>query len=426
MRIRSVGATDLREKFAQCHARFVRVFESEACFEIGLRLAPELRPHTKRSECAQQQGIVAVRRQPALRLRKLFRWLRRAAIRVLRDEIGRPMPLEASRQDVRRLAIAAQHGEAFGRGAGDLGKALFGVRQLAPVGAQPCRIVRPGLELLRMRRRPQIIAFLRSVRLAPHELIDQRGNFTVTPRALQRAQLEPQRRRVRARLLFQCLELRQRFERPPLLQVHLGVEHQTRDCQAARLHGGSGEVRFGRREVARVERCPRRHQRDEPGRSRDGEAFLRELTCLAIASFEQRDDSGIELRPCASFPLPAPELPDVARQRRHAQREPQQRIAADKAADHEQQHEIERQLDAIRRRDEQHIAVDDLCGERNAHRRGGEQQEPEQDPHGLAHRRRAGRASGRAILRETQYAQCLEAARKIGHFARERRCGELL
>ena len=172
-----------------------------------------------------------------------------------------------------------------------------------------------------------MLALLRAVDLALDELVDERRNLGVAAGALQRAQLEAQRRGVRARFLAQRLQHRERVERPPLLELHLGIEHQPRHREARRLRDRAGEVRLGRREVARVERRARRDQRGNPGARGNVERLLGELSRLAVAAFEQRDDRRIELRARRALLLAAAHRAHFARQGRRPEREPQQRVA---------------------------------------------------------------------------------------------------
>ena len=145
------------------------------------------------------------------------------------------MSLEAPRDDVGSLAVGAEREEAPCRRARDPRQPLLGVAQPAPVRAQSRRVVRTRGELACMSGRPHVIAFLRSVDLALHELIDEWRNFAIAACGLQRAELEPQRGRVRSRLLPQLPQHRERVERPTLLELHLRVEHHPRHGEAVGL-----------------------------------------------------------------------------------------------------------------------------------------------------------------------------------------------
>ena len=73
MRVRLGIAAKPAEHLAQREVRAPRVVHAEACFEIGLRLAPELLTLTQRPQHAQQHRVLVVRGQPALRLLELTR-----------------------------------------------------------------------------------------------------------------------------------------------------------------------------------------------------------------------------------------------------------------------------------------------------------------------------------------------------------------
>ncbi len=188
-------------------------------------------------------------------------------------------------------------------------------------------------ELAGMRSRPQVIAFVGAVHLPLHELIDERRDLRVASRALQRAKLEPKRRGVRAGLLAQRLQHGERVERPPLLELHLGVEHHSRHGEASGLRRMAGKCASAVAIVARVERGAGRNQRRDAGRIRNLERFLRELARLPVAPLEQRDDRGVELRPHPRLPLAAAHRAHLGRQPRRTGRDAHERIARNEARD---------------------------------------------------------------------------------------------
>ena len=150
------------------------------------------------------------------------------------------------------------------------------------------------------------LAFPHAVHLALDELIDERRDLGVATGALQRAQFEPQRGGVRARLLAQRAEDGERFERLALLQLHLGFEHQPRHREARHRRIGTREQRLGGGELAGGDRRSRAEQRRQARRLRYRERFLGELPRAAEAALEQRDDRRILLRARALLMLPLP------------------------------------------------------------------------------------------------------------------------
>src|SRR5260370_17264484 len=59
----------------------------------------------------------------------------------------------------------------------------------------------------------------------------------------------------------------------------------------------------------------------------------------------------------------------------------QSKVQRDKAADDENDQEVQRELDAVWRRDQQGVAVVELRRQRGDHRSDGKQKKPEQDAH---------------------------------------------
>src|SRR5438552_4469438 len=139
-------AAETTEHLAEREMRTPGVVEREACFEIGLRLAPELLALAQRSQDSQQDRIVIVRLQPALGLFELARRVRDAALAVHLDEIRIPFASEGIGEDVGGLAIAAELNEALRCRARDPGTRPGGVGKTAPVVAQARGILRERLE----------------------------------------------------------------------------------------------------------------------------------------------------------------------------------------------------------------------------------------------------------------------------------------
>src|SRR5678815_3400500 len=119
----------------------------------------------------------------------------------------------------------------------------------------------------------------------------------------------------------------------------------------------------------RADQC--RHRR----RLRDCQRLLRELTGLAVTSLEQRDHGCILLAP-KTFELPAaPPLADLGGHLRDPHSGADHCVQRQKRDHGDDDERVLRQLDAIRRCDEQHVAGVDPEQQRERHRRGGEQQE---------------------------------------------------
>ena len=187
MRIRFVGATEIRLHLAQREICTPAVVERETGLEIRLRLAPQLRPLAQAAERVQQRCILVVVDEPSLGRLQLPCRVGGRAFGVERDKIRVPAPVETARNDVGRFAIAAQRDERAGCGTCDLGLQLFSVGKPIPIIAQPRGIVREAGERFGMRTRPEHLALRRIVDPALHQLIDQRGNLGVPSCRRQRA-----------------------------------------------------------------------------------------------------------------------------------------------------------------------------------------------------------------------------------------------
>jgi hypothetical protein len=157
-------------------------------------------------------------------------------------------------------------------------------------------------------------ALLGLVHLALDELIDERRDVAVPSGRAQRAQLEPQRRRVQSRFAAQIGEACERFAGLSALQRDLRLEHETRHREARHLCIGPREQRERCVVVAHVERRARADQRRHGRRLRDLQRLAGVLTGLAAAAFDQRDDRRVEAGPRALQLLATPVLSDVTRQ----------------------------------------------------------------------------------------------------------------
>ncbi len=305
------------------------------------------------------------------------------------------MPIETFREDLGRLAITPEHHEAARSGERDLGQRAVVLGQLVPVRAQPCRIGSKRSQSIRVRRRAQQIRLRGLVDLAFRELIQQRGHLRVAPRLHERAQLESQRRRVRAGIALELRQSRERFRGSALLERKLGLEHQPRHAQARRLRVRTSEQRSRSGEIARLERCTRADQCSESGRMRNRERFLGGLARAAVAPFEQSDQRRILLASRALDMLRLAVLAHLARQPRKARCESQQHVDEREAACSEHDERVERNFEAVRRCDDQHVAgVVDSREQRDRDGDRAKQQEQQQCTH---------RAIGRRLALERRY-----------------------
>ena len=109
--------------------------------------------------------------------------------------------------------------------------------------------------MLAVRADPHEVGLRRIEYLALDQLIEQRRNLRPSPRRLQRAQFQPQRRRVHARFLAQLLQQPQRFQRLAVLERNLRGEHKPRHGKALRLRVGGREEPLRRVEVADIDRA---------------------------------------------------------------------------------------------------------------------------------------------------------------------------
>ncbi len=277
---------------------------------------------------------------------------------------------------------------------------LLRIAELRPVRTKPCRVVLPRSELLRVRGRAHELALACAVCLALDELVDDRRNLGVAAGTLQRAQLETQRRGVRAGFLAQRLQNGKRFARLTLLELQLGFEHQSRHGEALGLGVRPREHRLRCAELARVDRGTGTEQRRKPGRARNRQRLLGVLACATVSAFEQRDHRRVLFRAGAIALLLAPVCANFFGQREGPADDAEQQIADDEAADQQDDQQVERKLDAVGRRDEQRVTGRELGGERDGDRGGREQEKPEEDAHGTraptapASPRRRGRVRG--------------------------------
>ena len=177
--------------------------------------------------------------------------------------------------------------------------------------------------------------------------------------------------------------------------------------------------------VAMAARAP--SSADRPEDCGIGQRLLRELPGPAEATLQQRDHRRVLSGARALLLLPLPVPPHFLGQSERTPDDPQQDVTRDEAREHDDEQQIERELHAVGRRDEQRVARREARRQRDGDRRPGEEEEPEENAHqgpsDLARRRRS--PSRRAILRKAQHAQRFEAAGKIGGLPRHRRRGEL-
>src|SRR6185312_15837544 len=148
-----------------------------------------------------------------------------------------------------------------------------------------------------------------------------------------------------------------------------------RNREIRRLRVRTLEHRLGGRVVAGLQRGPRPDQRGYRRRKRNGERFLRKLPCLAVTSFEQRDDRRILL---VAEPLELPAaaaFAHVFRQSGQAHRRADQRVERDEPQDGDEDESVLRQLDAVGRGNEQHVSRIETEQQRERDRRRGDQQE---------------------------------------------------
>src|SRR6266550_1827060 len=121
MRIRFVGAAEIRLHFAKGEICAPVVIKRETCLEVGLSLAPQLCPLAQAAEQVQEVRVLIVIDEPLLGGLKLPSRVGARAFGVERDKIGVPTPIETARNDVGRFAIATKRDECAGSGPRDLG-----------------------------------------------------------------------------------------------------------------------------------------------------------------------------------------------------------------------------------------------------------------------------------------------------------------
>src|SRR5439155_18679775 len=100
-----------------------------------------------------------------------------------------------------------------------------------------------------------------------------------------------------------------------------------------------------------------------------------------VAAFEQCDRGGVELGSRSRLLLPAPQLAHLPGQLDRMHDGSQHKVERDEARDDENEQEVEGKLDAVRRRNQQRVAVVELRGQRGDDGSDGEQEKPEQEAH---------------------------------------------
>jgi len=147
------------------------------------------------------------------------------------------------------------------------------------------------------------------------------------------------------------------------------------------LRVGTIEQRFDAVEIPNVECGTGRDNRAQAGRARYRERFFRLLPRLAVSALEQRDDRAVLLGAGTPQLLLTPPDANVARHLDRTRDDPDEEVQGKEAAKEQDEQQIERQLDPVRRRDQHRVAGVELDRERDHHRRNGEQKKPEEKAH---------------------------------------------
>jgi len=161
------------------------------------------------------------------------------------------------------------------------------------------------------------------------------------------------------------------------------------------------EKRARGREIARFQRRAGTDQRGKPRRARYLERLVGKLPRLAIATLEQCDQRRILLRAHLVVLRAAAVLAHIARQCGDSRGEPQYAVHERKSGQRQQYECVQRQLDPVRRRDEQHVASVDTREQRDPNRRRCEHQEQQQRTHRRRYRgaAAAGLSGTRGVVR---------------------------
>ena len=337
----------------QLQMRGIRRLDRKARFEIALRLAPQPLLRAQFAEHEQEHRITRVGLEPVFGTLNLADHLGPGAFSVKRDQIGIPCHSQRLLDDLVCLRAAAECREALRCGCRNFGVALFARGDFPPAFLKRAEVECLALQIVGVGITPELPGLGRIEYAAPLELVDERQRLLPVPGLLLRFQFEPQRRGMLFRQRFQC---EQRILKAALVKQHRG-------CGDDAHRGISGSKFFGAREVAvalLVMAQLMRRARCEHGAEHRRFARLhcarRGFLGAAVALLEKRFQ---RFQQHAARVFPAPPLAEVAYLRRQPERtedKPQQQIKHRETDGHQQQHQIERQLDPIRRPYQQRVA----------------------------------------------------------------------
>jgi len=195
-----------------------------------------------------------------------------------------------------------------------------------------------------VRGRPHEIAFGLAVHLALDQLVDERRDVGVPAAACSARNSSRSAAVVRAGLLLQRWSSR-RASRAGPAPAAARFLHQSRDGEARHLHFGRAS-RLRRPRIARLHRGARGDECRQPGRPGIASASSpAAATCRSgprAARRRRRRASHAPARAAAGAGRR-----DLGRQAERTPDEPHQQVAADESGDHQQDQQIERDLDAI-------------------------------------------------------------------------------
>ena len=198
VRMRSVTIAELFVQLRGGEMRLIGGLNRNAGIEIIARLAPQFFLRAQAAERQQQQGVVGMRREPALGAVYLphGRCIVAGAVGIARSQFAVPVLIETALNDAGGTLRALQRDVAFGCGTRHTRVTPQRVGDFVPGIIQRGDICGMPLEVLGLCAAAQFARLRDIVDFALFELIDHRQRFFPIFGLLQRLQFQPQSRRV--------------------------------------------------------------------------------------------------------------------------------------------------------------------------------------------------------------------------------------
>ena len=213
------------------------------------------------------------------------------------------------------------------------------------------------------------------------ELTGDMQDFVPVPGALLRAQCQLQRGNVASGFLLQPPQHGKGLIALPQVDEHFGLEHQAR-----RLHRRVGLQRalephllLGR--LVQALRRTRGEQRRKPRPLPALEDLGREFQRLTVAPLKSQARDVVVLSGELLALTPRTVFAHALRKREHQRDAARKPVEHEKRAHDQNKRQIQRDLGAIRRHDEQDVALVVMGGQRNADGQRKQREQPEQNLH---------------------------------------------